>query len=145
MTVLQKYLPLVGRTFLAIIFIRSGIGKILDFGGTQDTIANAGLPLAFLVTVFTILFQIAGGLSLIAGYKARIGAVLLLIFLIPATLVFHNPIADPSQMTQFMKNLAIIGGIAMVLAYGSGPISLDSSSYSTSEANQESMRSETRV
>lgn len=145
MTVLQKYLPLVGRTFLAIIFIRSGIGKILDFGGTQDTIANAGLPLAFLVTVFTILFQIAGGLSLIAGYKARIGAVLLLIFLIPATLVFHNPIADPSQMTQFMKNLAIIGGIAMVLAYGSGPISLDNSSSSTSEANQESMRSETRV
>lgn len=142
MTFLQKYLPLVGRTFLAIIFIRSGIGKISDFSGTQETIANAGLPLAFLVTLFTILFQIAGGLSLITGFKARIGAVLLLLFLIPATIVFHNPIADPGQMTQLMKNLAIIGGILMVLAYGSGPVSIDADPNSAAAARipQESAR-----
>ncbi|MGB3491448.1 MAG: DoxX family protein [Elainellaceae cyanobacterium] len=127
MTFLQTFLPLIGRTCLAVIFIHSGIGKLMDFSGTQETIANAGLPLAFLVTVSTILFQIVGGLSLITGFKAKIGAVLLLLFLLPATVVFHNPIADPGQMTQFMKNVAIIGGMLMVLAYGSGPVSVDPS------------------
>lgn len=123
--VVQKYVPLVARTFLAIIFIQTGIDKIFDFSGTQQQIAGVGIPFAPLVTVFTILFEVAGGLSLVFGYKARIGAVLLLIFLIPATLVFHNPLADPGQLIQFMKNLSIIGGLLMVFAFGSGPVSLD--------------------
>lgn len=121
----QKYMPLVARTLIAVIFINSGIGKVMDFGGLQGAIASKGLPLASLVAVFTIAFQLLGGASLILGYKARLGAGLLLAFLIPATVVFHNPIGDPTQMTQFMKNLAIIGGILMVLTYGSGPISLE--------------------
>ena len=122
---LQKYIPLVARIAIAVIFLNSGIGKISNFVGTQQQIAGAGLPLAPLVTVFTIAFLFLGSISLILGYKARIGAGLLLAFLIPATLVFHNPIADPTQMTQFMKNLAIIGGLLMVAAYGSGPVSLE--------------------
>lgn len=121
----QKYIPLTARTFLAVIFIYTGIAKIGGFAGTQQQIAGAGIPLAALVTVFTIVFELAGGVSLILGYKARIGAVLLLVFLTPATLMFHNPIADPSQMIQFMKNLAIMGGLLMVVAYGSGPVSLE--------------------
>ncbi|MEO0825426.1 MAG: DoxX family protein [Cyanobacteria bacterium J06635_15] len=121
----QKFTPLIGRTFLAVIFIHTGIAKMMGFAGTQQQIASVGIPLAALVTVFTIAFEIAGGVSLILGYKARIGAVLLMLFLVPATLVFHNPIADASQMIQFMKNLAIIGGLLMVVAYGSGPVSLE--------------------
>lgn len=121
----QKYIPLIARTFLAVIFLRSGIGKLTGFAGTQEQIAGAGLPLAPLVTVFTIVFLLVGGVSLILGFKARIGAVLLMLFLIPATLVFHNPTVDPTQMTQFMKNLSIIGGLLMVASYGSGPVSLD--------------------
>ena len=122
----QKYSPLIARTAIAIIFLHSGFGKLTNFGGTQEQIAGAGLPLAALVAFFTIAFQLLGGASLVLGYKARIGAGLVLAFLIPATLVFHNPIADPSQMIQFLKNLAIIGGLLMVIAYGSGPVSLDS-------------------
>ncbi len=122
---LQKYTPLLARTAIAIIFLNSGIRKLSNFGGTQEQIASAGLPLAALVTVFTIAFQLLGGGSLILGYKARIGSGLLLAFLVPATLVFHNPIADPTQMVQFLKNLAIIGGLLMVASYGSGPVSLD--------------------
>ncbi|MGJ3245426.1 MAG: DoxX family protein [Elainellaceae cyanobacterium] len=121
----QKYVPLVARIFLAVIFIQTGIDKVADFAGTQQQIASVGIPLAVLVTVFTILFEIAGGISLVLGYKARIGAALLLLFLMPATLVFHNPIVDPTETIQFMKNLAIMGGLLMVVAYGSGPISLD--------------------
>jgi putative oxidoreductase len=121
----QKYIPLIARTFLAVIFIQTGFAKLTDFAGTQQQIAGAGIPLPFLVTIFTIAFEILGGLALILGYKARIGGILLLIFLVPATLTFHNPIADPSQWIQFMKNLAIIGGLLMVVAYGSGPVSLE--------------------
>ncbi|MEM9218727.1 MAG: DoxX family protein [Cyanobacteria bacterium P01_F01_bin.150] len=122
----QKYTPLVARTFIALIFIQSGISKISGFSGTREMIANAGIPLAALVVIFTIVFQIFGGISLVLGYKAKIGAILLLVFLIPTTLVFHNPIANPTQMIQFMKNLSMIGGLLMVLVYGSGPVSLDS-------------------
>ena len=121
----QKYTPLIARTAIAIIFLNSGIGKLSNFGGTSEQIASAGLPLAGLVALCTIAFQLLGGAALVLGYKARIGSWLLLAFLIPATLEFHNPIADPSQMTQFLKNLAIIGGLLMVVAYGSGPVSLD--------------------
>ena len=121
----QKYIPLVARTFLAVIFIQTGIGKIAGFAGVQERIASVGIPLAALIAVFAIVFELVGGCSLILGYKARIGAVLLLVFLMPTTLIFHNPIADSTQMIQFMKNLAIIGGLLMVTAYGSGPISLD--------------------
>ncbi|MBE9063889.1 DoxX family protein [cf. Phormidesmis sp. LEGE 11477] len=124
---IQKYMPLIARTFLAVIFINSGIGKLSNFSGTQQQIASAGLPLAAIVTVFTIAFQLLGGAALIVGYKAKIGSTLLLLFLVPATLVFHNPLVDPTQMTQFLKNLAIIGGLLMVTAYGSGPVSLDRS------------------
>ncbi|MEO1399872.1 MAG: DoxX family protein [Cyanobacteria bacterium J06635_1] len=122
---LQKYVPLIARTFLAVIFIQTGLNKIADFAGTQQQIASVGIPLAGLVTAFTILFELLGGISLIIGYQAQIGAILLLVFLVPATLMFHNPIADPTQMIQFMKNLAIMGGLLMVVAFGAGPISLD--------------------
>ena len=130
----QKFIPLIARTFLAVIFIHTGIGKLTGFADTQQQIASVGIPLAALVTIFTIVFEVAGGISLIVGYKARIGGVLLLVFLIPATLMFHNPIADPTQMIQFMKNLAIIGGLLMVVAYGSGPVSLDRPVTSTTTA-----------
>lgn len=107
---MRKYIPLIARTLLAIIFVHSGFGKaFFDFAGTQQQMADAGIPIPFIVLIFIIAFQIFGGISLILGYKAKIGAILLMIFLIPATLVFHNPIADPTQEIDFMKNLAILG------------------------------------
>ena len=121
----SRYIPLVARICLATIFIQTGLSKILNFGGTQQQIANAGLPLAALLTLLTIVFEIVGGTSLILGYRARFGAVLLLAFLIPATLVFHNFILDSTQTIQFMKNLAIMGGLLMVVANGPGPASMD--------------------
>ncbi|MEM6435470.1 MAG: DoxX family protein [Cyanobacteria bacterium P01_D01_bin.115] len=140
--ILQKYIPLLARTAIAVIFLNSSIGKMSDFAGLQQQIAGAGLPLAALVAIFTVAFQLLGSLSLIVGFKARIGAGLLLAFLIPATLVFHNPIVDPTQMTQFLKNLAIIGGLLMVVTYGSGPVSLDRPTSSTTPAayTEESVR-----
>ncbi|WP_414754053.1 DoxX family protein [Anabaena sp. CCY 9910] len=128
---LKKYLPLVARSFLAVIFIYTGVNKVFNFAQTSEFMAKAGLPIVGVLLVFTIAFQILGGLSIILGYKAEIGAILLIIFLIPATIVFHNPFADPSQFNNFFKNLSIIGGLLLILAYGSGTLSLEASDRSS--------------
>lgn len=122
---MEKYIPLVARAFLAAIFLRSGIGKILDFGGTQEMMASKGLPLVPLLLVGAIVFELAGGLSVLLGYKARWGVIVLLIFLVPTTLIFHTNFADSMQVSQFLKNLGLIGGLLMVYYFGSGPVSVD--------------------
>jgi len=123
---LQKIIPLIARIFLALIFVRSGVGKVLDFAGTQEQIAGVGLPLPVLLTVGAIAFELIGAALVLLGYRAKWGALLLILFLIPTTLIFHSNFADGMQVTQFLKNLAILGGLLMVTAFGSGPLSLDS-------------------
>lgn len=123
---LQKFVPLIARTFLAILFVRAGLTKIPGFAGTQQMMADAGIPLTSLALVLAILIEVLGGLSIIVGFKARWGAILLILFLIPATLIFHNPIANPDQAIHFFKNLSILGGLLLIWSYGAGPISIDS-------------------
>ncbi|MEO0373662.1 MAG: DoxX family protein [Cyanobacteria bacterium P01_A01_bin.17] len=121
----MKYIPLAARICLCIIFINSGIGKIFGFTGTAEMMANTGLPIASVLLAFTIIFQLLGGLSLLFGYKVKLGSILLILFLIPATLVFHNPIADPGELNSFLKNLGLIGGLLMVIYAGAGALSID--------------------
>lgn len=123
----MNYIPLVARIFLTVIFLRSGIGKILDFGGTQQLMATKGIPLALtgLLLVGSIICELGGGLSVLLGYKARWGAIALILFLIPTTLIFHTNFAEEMQVIQFLKNLALVGGLLMVFYFGSGPVSFD--------------------
>jgi putative oxidoreductase len=121
----QKYVPVVARTLLTALFLQSGIGKILGFEGTSELMAGVGIPFAPFTLVFTIAFLIIGSLLVIFGFKARIGSILLLAFIIPATIVFHNPIANPDELSSFLRNLSLMGGLLMVLAYGAGSISVD--------------------
>ncbi|MDJ0589846.1 MAG: DoxX family protein [Pleurocapsa sp. MO_226.B13] len=127
----MKYIPLAARICLCIIFINSGIGKIFGFASTAEMMANQGLPIANILLIFTIAFQLLGGLSLLLGYKVKIGSILLILFLIPATLVFHNPLADPGEMNSFLKNIGLIGGLLMVIYAGAGALSVDSSTEQT--------------
>lgn len=120
----MKFIPLVARVFLSVIFLRSGIGKILGFAATAQMMADTGLPIPEVLLVGTIVFQLLGGLSVLLGYKVRIGTILLILFLIPATLVFHNP-GNPEQINAFLKNISLIGGLLMVYYFGAGPVSLD--------------------
>jgi putative oxidoreductase len=126
----QKIIPLIARVCLAAIFLRSGASKLLDFAGTQEQIAGAGLPLAALLAAGAIIFELVGAVLVMLGYKAKWGALLLILFLIPATLVFHTNFAEGMQVTQFFKNLAILGGLLMVTAFGSGALSLENQSRS---------------
>lgn len=124
---MQKYIPLVARAFLTAIFLYSAFGKITGFSGTQQYMAASGIPagLTGLLLVGAIVCELFGGLSVLLGYKARWGAIALMIFLIPTTLIFHTNFAERMQVIQFMKNLGLLGGLLMVYSFGSGPLSLD--------------------
>jgi putative oxidoreductase len=127
----QGVLAVLGRLMLATIFLMSAVGKLSNFSGTAGMMANKGIPAAQIMLVGAIAFEVAGGLSILAGYKPRVGAVLLLVFLVLATYYFHDfwRIDDAKekqdQMVQFLKNLAIMGAMVLIIANGTGPMSLD--------------------
>jgi putative oxidoreductase len=122
---MKNPVPLIARILLSAIFIQSGLGKIMDPSGTQQYMAAYGMPLTGLFLIGAIFCEIFGSLSILLGFKARLGASLLVIFMIPTTLIFHTKLTDQVQMIMFMKNLAIIGGLLMVAYFGPGPISFD--------------------
>ena len=132
---IKQFAPLFGRILLALIFVFSGFNKLTHFDGTAGYMAMHGLPMAHVLLVASIAVELGGGLMLLLGWHARIAAAALFLFLIPTTLIFHafwavNPsdvMALQNQMNHFMKNLAIMGGMLYVLAYGSGPLSLKKS------------------
>lgn len=118
----MKYLPLAARICLCLIFLKAGISHIFGYGSTVEMMAGKGLPIPNILLIFTIAFQLLGGLSLLLGYKVKIGSLLLIAFLIPATLAFHNPVSD---INGFLKNIGLIGGLLMVIYTGSGALSID--------------------
>ena len=121
---------LVGRILLALLFLFSGYEKIGAFSKVAAGIAAKGVPFAEAALVVTIVVEIAGGLMLILGWKARWAALALLLWLIPVTLLYHDFWAvDPAQyrgqLNQFLKNLCIMGGMLYITACGAGPLSVD--------------------
>ena len=115
---------LVSRILLSSIFLYSGAKKVFAFQKTMAFMSDSGMHMAGLFLVLAILFEVGGGLSVLLGYYPRLGALALLLFLIPTTLVFHRDFAAAGQSTQFMKNLAIMGGLFAILAAGAGEFSL---------------------
>jgi putative oxidoreductase len=122
----MKYLPLAARICLCLIFLNAGIKHALDFNNTVGAMADKGLPIANILLLFTVLFQLLGGFSLALGYKVKIGSILLIVFLIPATLVFHNFATNPMELNNFLKNIGLIGGLLMIIYTGAGAVSIDS-------------------
>lgn len=126
----QNVAALAGRILLAVIFLISGFGKIGGFEGTAGYIASKGLPMPQVVTALTILVELGGGLLLAIGYKARWAALALGIFTLLAAIIFHDFWAAEAaqkmnQQINFLKNLAITGGMLMVFAFGPGRHSVD--------------------
>jgi len=127
---MQDVAALVGRILLAVLFVMSGLSKLTGYAGAAGYMASAGLPAVSLLLPLTILVELGGAAALVLGWKARWAAGLLFLFLIPVTLVFHAfwaADAAQAQMQQihFLKNLAIMGGMLMVVAFGPGALSLD--------------------
>ena len=128
---LQNFAALGGRVLRAAIFVISGFNKLSDFSGTAAFMSEAGLPTSEILLVLTILIEVAGGLMIVLGLYTRQPALILFLFMIPVTAVFHNPwtagdLAQvQQQMIHFLKNLAIMGGLLHLSAFGPGNFSIE--------------------
>ena len=123
-------LALIGRVLLALMFVLSGFGKLTGIEGTAGYIASAGLPMATALAVIVGLLEFFGGLALMVGFHARWTALALGLFTLAASLLFHKFWAAPAdqafvQQLLFMKNLSVAGGMFLVAALGTGPLSID--------------------
>jgi putative oxidoreductase len=127
---LNSVLLLAGRILLALIFLLAGIGKLVDWSATERMMTDHGMiGVSFLLPAAAFL-EISGGLALLAGWATRPAAFALFLFLIPTTLIFHNfwaydGLAQQNQMQNFMKNLAIMGGLLELAAAGAGAYAID--------------------
>jgi putative oxidoreductase len=121
---------LIARILLGAIFVLSGITKLVNYDQTLAHMTAAGIPSTEALLVIAALAEILGGISILTGFLARIGAIGLLLFLAVTTAVFHAfwRFEEPErtmQLVNFMKNLAIGGGLFLLVAYGPGRYSLD--------------------
>ena len=128
-SITQGAVVVLGRFFFVLIFLMAGANHF-----SKQAIGyavSAGVPLASIAVPFSGVLAIAGGLSILLGYRAKIGAWLLVIFLIPVTLMMHkfwlvqDPMMAQIQMILFMKNVAMLGGALLISQFGAGPFSLD--------------------
>jgi putative oxidoreductase len=129
--IIRGPLTVLGRLLLCTIFLLAAVGnKIPHFSEVAKVMDSVGVPAPHLLLVGAIVFLIVGSLSVIVGYHARIGAALLVTFLILASYYFHpfwrlDGQAQQEQLIHFMKNLSMMGAMLFVMANGSGPMSVD--------------------
>jgi len=125
----QGAVVVLGRFFFALIFLFAAPNHF-----TRQTIAfsaSQGVPLACIAVPLSGVVAIAGGLSILLGYRAKLGAWLIVLFLIPVTLMLHkfwtvqDPMMAQIQMILFMKNVSMLGGALLISQFGAGPFSLD--------------------
>jgi putative oxidoreductase len=127
---LLHFAALLGRALLCAIFLLSGVGKLIAWDQTAQMMENQGMVAVPFLLAGAIAFELGGGLLLLLGLWARLGAFVLLVFLVPTTLVFHSFWTYEGeqyreQMVHFMKNLAIMGGLLTVFAEGAGGWRID--------------------
>jgi putative oxidoreductase len=125
-----------GRFLLALIFLVSAYGKIADWQGAINFMAEKGIPSPEVLLPIALVVEVLGSLMLIVGFKAQWAALALVVFLIPATYYFHDfwkmpqetaeeNIRRQNQIVLFLKNVSIAGGLIIVAARGAGPGSID--------------------
>ena len=132
MSQLKGVLTVVGRVLLSTIFLMAAVGnKIPHFSEVAKVMESVGVPAPQLLLAGAIVFLIVGSVSIMVGYQARVGAFLLLTFLVLASYYFHafwnvEGQAQQEQMIQFMKNFSMMGAMIFIVANGAGPMSIDS-------------------
>lgn len=125
---LNEWGALIARVFLSALFIVGGAGMAMNFGGTAGFLGSLTPVPGVVMAALAILFKLGGGLALLVGWKAREAAWALIAFTLATILLAHMNWSDQNQMTQALKNLAIIGGLLMVVIHGVGSKVLGSKS-----------------
>jgi len=119
---------LTGRILFSLIFILSSFGHFKK--GTIAFAASKGVPFASVMVPFSGLMELVGGISILVGYEAKIGAWLIVLFMLPVTFIFHafwkikDPMQKQMEMATFLKNISILGGALMLTYFGSGGLSI---------------------
>jgi putative oxidoreductase len=116
---------LVGRVLIGVLFLMAGLSKLAAPAATQGYIASAGLPAPVAAYFVALFVELVGSVLLLVGFRVRVVAAGLVVFTLLTAVSFHNNFADQNQMIHFMKNLAIMGGLLQVVAFGAGKFSLD--------------------
>lgn len=125
----MRYAVLAGRQLFSIIFIIASAGHFSP--ETIESAARHGVPLPDLLVPVSGVIALVGGLSVLLGFQTRIGAGLLVIFLVPVTMMMHNfwtstdPLTHQIERTMFLKNVTMLGGALVIGYFGAGPLSLD--------------------
>jgi putative oxidoreductase len=127
---MNDILDLIARIFLAFLFLFEGVDSILFYDATMEKMTKYGLT--FQQDIFLVgstILLLWGGIFLLIGYRASFAAILLLIYWAPLTFIIHSFWNDPVEIRRiqtvlFMKNIAIIGGLLMVVVNGSGKYSI---------------------
>jgi len=109
-----SFLDGLARVLLCLVFLHAVIGKLTGFAGVAGMIAGRGIPLAPVLLAAAVALMVVGSVLVISGIRARLGAILLLLFLVPTTLLFHSDVADPQERIALLKNLSIMGGLLLV-------------------------------
>ena len=127
---LQNPLSLIGRILLAMLFVPAGFGKITGFAGTVGYIASRGVPLPEFAAAAAIGVEVGLGMLLLIGWQTRWAAVGMALFTVVISFIFHNFWAVPAeqvmqQQQSFFKNLAVVGGLLTIVAWGAGAWSFD--------------------
>lgn len=122
--------PLLGRFLICLIFILAGIGKVIDFNGASDALKSLGVHGAKFYICISLIMELVGGFLLLLGRYTKVAICILMIVLFPITIVFHSfwKYSGPEmalQLSFFLKNLAIYGGLLAFYSYGPGSWSLD--------------------
>jgi putative oxidoreductase len=125
----MKFLVPVGRVLYSLIFIQTALFHFSDMA--VGYASSQGVPMAGILVPFSGILATLGGLSILLGFKARWGAVLIILFLIPVTFTMHafwkleDPAQQQMQMSMFMKNISMLGAAFLIAWFGAGPVSLD--------------------
>ncbi len=130
---LQNPLSLVGRVLIALLFIPAGFSKIAGFAGAVGYIASKGVPLPELCAAAAIAVELGLGLLLLVGFQARWAALGIAFFTLVITFIFHNYWGVPAEQVMmqkqaFFKNIAVVGGLLTIAAWGAGRWSIDGQS-----------------
>ena len=122
MTPQNDLLALVGRVFMALLFVISGFGKLTAAAGTKAYFAKIGVPVPDIAYIVAVAVELGVGILFLVGFKTRIMATVLAVFTVATAVLGHGELA---QQTQFLKNLAIAGGFLGFAILGGGTYSVD--------------------
>jgi putative oxidoreductase len=114
-----------GRLLMSVIFLLSGLEKLIGFGGTVAYMASQGLPLPMLAAIVAVVVECVGGLLVLIGYQTRTTTLVLAAWSVATALLAHTHFSDPNQMINFLKNLAMAGGFLQLFAFGGRAWSVD--------------------